>query len=99
MRAEDRADALAAADAEQRRREGEEYLPVEMVDRILAGESALKVWRNHRGMTPATLGKAAGVGQSHLSQIENGSRRGTPSLRRRLAAALHVSADEILPLD
>jgi transcriptional regulator with XRE-family HTH domain len=66
---------------------------------ILAGESALKVWRNHRGMTLATLGNAAGVGQSHLSQIENGSRRGTLSLWRKLAEALAVSADDILPLD
>jgi DNA-binding XRE family transcriptional regulator len=97
--AEDKADLVAAMQAEQRRRDGEEYLPVAMADRILAGESALKVWRNHRGMTLAALGKAAGVGQSHLSQIENGSRRGTPSLWRRLAVALRASADDILPLD
>ena len=97
--AEDKADLVAAMQAEQRRRGDEEYLPVAMADRILAGESALKVWRNHRGMTLAALGTAAGVGQSHLSQIENGGRRGTPSLWRRLAAALRVSADDILPLD
>ena len=63
--AEDKADLVAAMQAEQRRRDDEEYLPVAMADRILAGESALKVWRNHRGMTLAELGKIAGVGQSH----------------------------------
>jgi DNA-binding XRE family transcriptional regulator len=97
--ADDKADVLSAMSAEQRRREGEEYLPAEMVDRILAGESALKVWRKHRGMTLQTLSKAVGVGQSFLSEIENGNRRGAPSLWRKLAGALSVSADDILPAD
>ncbi|HEY5721598.1 MAG TPA: hypothetical protein VIT45_04680 [Allosphingosinicella sp.] len=37
--AEAEADALAAADAERRRLEGEEYFPAEVVDRMLAGEN------------------------------------------------------------
>ena len=35
---EDRTDAHAAAEAERRRNEGEEYLPAELVDRILTGD-------------------------------------------------------------
>jgi len=97
--AEDKADILAAMQAEQRRRDGEEYLPAEMLDRILAGESALRVWRKHRGMTLREVATATAVGQSFLSQIENGKKRGTPVLWRKLAAALNVSADDILPLD
>jgi ribosome-binding protein aMBF1 (putative translation factor) len=97
--AEDKVDALAAMRAEQRRRDGEEYLPVEMVDRIMAGESALKVWRNHRGMSLEALGTATGVRKSFLSEIENGKARGAPSLWRKLAEALNVSADDILPAE
>lgn len=97
--AEDRADALAAAAAEQRRLAGEEYLPAEMVDRLLAGESQLKVWRRHRGMTLAQLSAEVGIRPSFLSDIENGNRRGKPGLWRKLAEALRVSADDILPQD
>lgn len=95
--AEDRADTLAAADAERRRGEGEEYLPAAMVDRLLAGENPLKVWRKHRGMTLASLAAAAGAEYSVLSRIENGKLQGRPALWRRLAQALRVSADDILP--
>ena len=97
--AEDKADVLAAMRAEQRRHEGEEYLPAEMIDRILAGESALRVWRKHRGLTIRQLGEAVGAGVSFLSEIENGNRRGSPALWRKLAEALRVSADDILPDD
>jgi DNA-binding XRE family transcriptional regulator len=95
--AEEKADALAAAAAEQRRLAGEEYLPADMVDRLLAGENSLKVWRKHRGLTLGQLGETAGISRSFLSEIENGKRRGAPSLWRKLAEALGVSADDILP--
>lgn len=95
--AEDRTDASAAAEAERRRRGGEEYLPADMVDRMLAGESPLKVWRKHRGMTLDQLARAAGTGHTILSRIENGKLQGRPAVWRRLAEALGVSADDILP--
>lgn len=95
--AEDKADASAAAVAEQRRADGEEYLPMEMVDRILGGENALRVWRNHRQMTLGQLAQATGARISTLSEIENGKAQGKPALWRALAAALNVSVDDILP--
>ena len=95
--AEDNADALAAARAELRRQQGEEYLPAEMVDRLLAGESPLKTWRKHRGMTLDSLSKVAGLSKSFLSQIESVQRRGAPAIWRKLAEALAVMVDDILP--
>ncbi|MFL6858705.1 MAG: helix-turn-helix domain-containing protein [Allosphingosinicella sp.] len=95
--AEDKADALAAIEAERRREQGEEYLPAEFADRLLAGESPLRLWRKHRGMTLDALATAVGIGKSFLSQIEKGTRRGSPSIWRKLARALDVSADDILP--
>lgn len=97
--AEDRSDRLAAETAEKRRLAGEEYLPAAFVDRLLAGESALRVWRRHRGLTLEALGEAAGVKKSQLSDMERGKRRGAPGLWRKLAAALRVSVDDILPQD
>ena len=96
---EDKADATAAEAAERRRIEGEEYLPAEMVDRILNGESALRVWRTYRRMTLDQLAAATGSRKSTLSLIENGKAQGKPALWRALAGALGVSADDILPED
>ncbi len=95
---EDKTDALAAARAEQRRVKGEEYLPSDMVDSILEGESPLRAWRKHRGMTLEALSNAAGTRKAHLSQIENGKAQGRPWLWRNLAEVLRVSSDDILPL-
>lgn len=95
--AEDRADAIAAGLAEQRRLEGEEYLPVEMVDRILGGESALRIWRRHRRLTLDQLAEITGSRKSALSELENGKAQGKPVLWRALAKALNVAVDDILP--
>lgn len=97
--AEDRADAIAAIAAEQRRTGGEEYLPAELVDQIMNGENALRVWRNYRGMTVRTLADRAGARVATISEIENGKAQGKPALWRALAEALNVSVDDILPLE
>ena len=68
--AEDREDIVEAADAERRRKEGEEYLPASMVDRILDGENALRVWREYRGLKIAQLAEQSGYGYSMISKIE-----------------------------
>ena len=68
--AEDREDLALAADAERRRDEGEEYLPARMVDRILDGENALRVWREYRGLNIAELAEKSGYGYSMVSKIE-----------------------------
>lgn len=98
--AEDREDIAAAADAERRRSEGKmEYLPASMVDRILDGESALRVWREYRGMTIAELAEKSGYGYSMISKIETGSRQGTLALWKALAAALNVLPEDVMPTD
>jgi DNA-binding XRE family transcriptional regulator len=95
--AEDKADALAAADAEHRRESGEEYLSGEMVDRLMSGESALRVWRRHRGLTLSALAERAGVTVATLSRVETGKMQGRPTLWRSLADCLGVSVEEIFP--
>lgn len=97
--AEDKADALAAGEAEKRRQNGEEYLPVEMTDRIMAGESALRVWRRYRGKTLSDLASLTGMTHASLSRIECNAQRPKPATWRALATALNVSVDDILPLD
>ncbi len=93
--AEDAADiaALEALDAD----ESEEYLPDEMVGRLVAGENPIRVWREHRGMTGRALADAVDVRQSYISQIETGKREGTIDVLRRIATALGVTLDDLYP--
>ena len=97
--AEDQADIHAAIASEKRRLEGEEYVPAELVYRIMDGEHPLRAWRKYRGMTLAQLAKAAGTQDSVISRIENSKLQGSISLSRTLAQALNVAIEDILPLD
>jgi hypothetical protein len=95
--AEDKADIAAAERAEERRDAGEEYIPADIVDKILAGENPLRVWRNYRGMTLEKLSAASGVSVTQISDIERRKRYGRPAQFRCLAEALNVSVEDILP--
>jgi len=76
--------------------EGDESVPGTVVDRILDGESPLRVWREHRGLTLEQLADKADSSKSYLSQIEAGQKTGSIDLFRKLARALDVSLDELI---
>lgn len=94
--AEERDDEAAARAAEVRRDAGEEYLPAALLDRIIAGENALKVWREHRGLSQVELATAAGCKQAMVSHLEQGRRTGATPLLRKLAAVLDTSVDDLI---
>ncbi len=76
---------------------GEERVPVEVVERLLAGESPIRVWREHREMTLDQLGTAAGLSKGYLSDLENGKRVGPVETLQAIARALKVSLDDLAP--
>ncbi len=95
--AEDAADSAAIARFEQRLAAGEEeFVPSTMVDRILAGENLVRVWREHRGLTVSALAEMAGIAQPYLSQIETGKREGTLQTMKKIAGALRVKLDDLV---
>jgi DNA-binding XRE family transcriptional regulator len=95
--AEDAADSAAIARFEQRLAAGEEeFVPSAMVDRILAGENLVRVWREHRGLTVSAMAEMAGIAQPYLSQIETGKREGTLQTMKKIAAALRVKLDDLV---
>ena len=96
---EEQEDIAAAIEAEKRREAGEEYLPSEMVNRLIDGENAVRVWREYRGLSLTRLAEIAGVNKASVSQIENGKALGKPATWRALADALKVTVDDILPID
>lgn len=98
--AEDADDAAALVRfAKRHSRDKEETFPSEVVDRLLSGESPLRVWREHRRLTAAQLAAAARITPAHVSKLESGN--GDPSLAvlRRLAKALDVELDLLVGTD
>jgi DNA-binding XRE family transcriptional regulator len=71
----------------------EETVPAEVVDRLLAGESPLRVWREFRGMTAAQVAAAAQITPAHVSKIESGKGEPSVALLKRLARVLRVDME------
>ena len=82
--------------AEKLARGEEEAIPVEVVERLVDGESPVRVWREHRGLTQEDLGEQVGLSGSYLSQIESGKREGTVKVYAALARALGVEVDDLV---
>ena len=75
---------------------GDESFPVAVVDRLLAGESPVRVYRDHRGLTQKQLADAAGINPVYLSQIETGKRTGSAKTLASIASALDVEIDDLI---
>lgn len=95
--AEDAADLAAdlAAYREAKAR-NEEVFPLAVAQRLVDGEHPIKVFREHRGMTQATLAKAVGLTAMYLSQVETRRRGGSTKALRRIAAALDVDLADLV---
>ena len=74
----------------------EESLPAEFVKRALEGESLVRLWREHRGMTIGELSQKAGVHRTALSSLENGRRGARTETFKALADALGVTVDDLI---
>lgn len=81
---------------DEARTEGGEFFPVEVVDRLLAGESPIRVYRTYRGMTQKQLAEAAGINPVYLSQIETGKRAGSVRTLTAVARVLDVDPGDLL---
>ena len=84
--------AKAARDA------GEDLIPHDVVKRLAMGESAVKVWREYRGIAQNSLANQLGINQSQLSRMES-----TPDglknlhMAARIADLLHIDLDDLVP--
>ncbi|MXP66081.1 XRE family transcriptional regulator [Roseomonas sp. M0104] len=71
-------------------------LTLEEASRISDGESPIRVWREHRGMTARALAAAANVNSAYLSEIEGGKKPGSAAALVRLANVLKVEVEDLL---
>jgi DNA-binding XRE family transcriptional regulator len=84
---QDITEAKAASDTES--------FPAEFADRLLSGESPLRVWRDYRGLTLQALAVACGVTRQMLSMIEHGKAKPSADLLGKLAGALGCDMDDV----
>ena len=95
--AEELADLRAYDSAKARLAAGEdELVPGVVVDRLLAGEAPLRVWREYRGLSQVALAAASGVNRVQIADIEAGRKTGSVETVKKLAAALGVGLDELV---
>ncbi len=96
---EDAQDAATIDEYRRKKAAGEagEAVPMEMMKRLLDGESPVRVYREHRGMTAVQLAGKAGLSQGFISQIENGRREGSVQVLKSIAEALGVDLDDLVP--
>ena len=85
---------VAAYDAALAR--DEESFSAEVADRLIAGDTPLKVFRKHRGLTQRQLADKADTAAAYVSQIETGRRAGSIAMLRRLAHALDLEIDDLI---
>lgn len=69
------------------------------VDAYLAAATPLAFWRRKRDMTQAALAAAVGISQPYLAQMEGGGRVGDVRLYARIAKALRLRLEDVIPDD
>jgi DNA-binding XRE family transcriptional regulator len=90
------ADVRAYDAARARLENGEdELIPLEITERRLKGEPALRVWREHRKLTQERLARRAKVSRALIAAIETKRKAGSVSTWKKLGAALDVNWEQL----
>lgn len=96
--AEELTDIRAALSVQKRIEAGdEELVPASVADRLIEGESPLKVWRDYRCMSQSELARVAKVARVQIVDIEAGRANGSVRTLAALADALNVTLDDLVP--
>jgi ribosome-binding protein aMBF1 (putative translation factor) len=95
---DDAVDAVRIRDAEASVEAGQdEYAPIAVTKRLLAGDVPVRVWREHRGLSARSLASRAGISAAYLCQIETGKKPGSFDAMAKLARALGVDMEDLEP--
>lgn len=95
---EDSTDAARARELIGRVDNGTEtMLSPAQLEEFLAAPTPMAFWRKTRGYTQAFVAAQAGIGQGYLSELEAGKKSGDVAVLRKIATALHVSLDDLVP--
>ena len=75
-----------------------EGFPLEVAQRLAAGENPVRVYRRHRELTQKELAARTGLHPVYISQVETGKRRGRARTIALIANALNVDIDDLIPV-
>ena len=96
--AEDTLDSRLIDDSAARLVSGaEELLSEADLDALRAAPSPLAIWRARRGETVAALGRARGRTEQEIAELETGTRTADISIYGRIAWALGIDAEDLMP--
>ncbi|MEO5373710.1 MAG: helix-turn-helix domain-containing protein [Alphaproteobacteria bacterium] len=95
---EDAAD-IALMQAAEARGMTADALSDDALGRLIDGESPVRVWREHRGLTATALAEAAGLSASYLSEIEARRKPGSVKAIAALAKALGVDMEDLTSVE
>ena len=73
----------------------DELIPLEITERRLAGESPIRIWRDHRALTQEALAKRSKVSRTMIAAIEAGHKTGGIATLKKLATALKVDLENL----
>ena len=93
--AAENAEDIADLERFDREDDGVRY-PAAVAYAMADGATALRAWREHKGMTLQALADAAGVSKPYVSQIEGGKRRGLGATLKKLARALDLPVEALM---
>lgn len=93
---EDAGTARLVARARKEIAEGAPLVPMEVVERIAAGDHPIRAMREWRDMTQMELSYRTDIGQGYISDLETGRRKGTAAALRAIAQTLRVPLDILI---
>lgn len=91
-RAEELADCQAFDDA---MKNPQESFPDRVAERLVDGDSPVKVFREYRELSLAEMARRTGLSKSYLSKIESGG-GGSVNAFKTIASALGVTVDDLI---
>lgn len=68
----------------------DELIPLALIERRLAGENSVRIWRDHRALTQEALANKSKVSRAMIAAIEAGHKTGSIATLKKLAEALNV---------
>lgn len=85
-----------AALASFHRTRDEESFPAEVANRLMDGDSPVRVFREYRGLKATALAAEIGKSRGYLSEIETGKKPGSVAVLRKIADVLEVGLDNLV---
>ena len=74
----------------------EELIPAQFANRMIEGESPLRIYREYRELTHSALAKISGVNRVQIADIEAGRSKGSVATLQKLSGALDVMIDDLV---